>query len=128
MRLRGAAITQLRRISSIVHKEAADGFSFESAALYSKSRPNYPRESLERIRELMPTSKQLKVLEVGAGTGIPTLIHPYTPLYTTWGDVPEVAAELCLQEPESCPLLRHLSDRYGSLLHTLVLTRFLLCA
>eukprot|EP01031_Cornospumella_fuschlensis_P038581 gene38581-46902_t len=57
-----------------VHAAAVKGFNAESALLYEKGRPDYPRESLDHIISLIKSSKTdssspTAVIELGAGTG-----------------------------------------------------------
>ncbi|KAI8081819.1 S-adenosyl-L-methionine-dependent methyltransferase [Gilbertella persicaria] len=54
------------------HQTAAQGFQAQADS-YAKARPSYPQEALAFISTLLPNStKPLKVLDLGAGTGIMT--------------------------------------------------------
>lgn len=56
-----------------VHASAAKGFTAASASLYNTGRPTYTAESLQRVLEVLFSSKTensaATVLELGAGTG-----------------------------------------------------------
>lgn len=52
-----------------VHRAAATGFA-QGAGVYAASRPDYPGESLDWLRDRMAIGPHSHVAEVGAGTGI----------------------------------------------------------
>jgi SAM-dependent methyltransferase len=52
-----------------VHRAAATGFA-DGADIYAASRPSYPGEALDWLRDRMSIGPDSRVVEVGAGTGL----------------------------------------------------------
>ncbi|KIK45863.1 hypothetical protein CY34DRAFT_77005 [Suillus luteus UH-Slu-Lm8-n1] len=63
-----------------VHPNAHAGFATGTTEYYDRVRPSYPANCLSYVRSQLPNSKSpLKIVEIGAGTGIFTralLTHP----------------------------------------------------
>ncbi|KAF8522242.1 S-adenosyl-L-methionine-dependent methyltransferase [Hysterangium stoloniferum] len=66
-------------MSVSVHRVAKEGFGEGTNELYDRARPSYPPSALAAIKSALNPSAPVKVLELGAGTGIFTkafLAHP----------------------------------------------------
>ncbi|KAL6306611.1 S-adenosyl-L-methionine-dependent methyltransferase [Sparassis latifolia] len=62
-----------------VHSVAKAGFGTGTNELYDRARPSYQAAALSHIRNTLPASAPLNIVEIGAGTGIFTralLAHP----------------------------------------------------
>ncbi|KAN0123741.1 S-adenosyl-L-methionine-dependent methyltransferase [Russula decolorans] len=65
--------------SDSVHTIARSGFADGTNELYDRARPSYPSDALKYIRQEVPVSGSLNIVEIGSGTGIFTraiLAHP----------------------------------------------------
>jgi len=63
------SITPRHRGIAYVHSIAEQGF--QNASLYEASRPTYPTDVVDEMRSLLPrTQAPLRILELGAGTGL----------------------------------------------------------
>ena len=77
-----------------VHRAAATGFA-DGADIYAASRPAYPAEALDWLRDRLAIGAGIRVVEVGAGTGIFTRLLLETGASVLATDpVPEMLAHL----------------------------------
>lgn len=77
-----------------VHRAAAKGFA-DGADIYAASRPAYPAEALDWLRDGMAIGPDSRVVEVGAGTGLFTRLLLATGAAVVATDpVPEMLAHL----------------------------------
>lgn len=71
--VKGSANIRIISKFRFLHSTAVKGFTAESASKYETGRPSYSVESLDRIIEVVfsskPDSDEAKILELGAGTG-----------------------------------------------------------
>lgn len=82
-----------------VHRAAATGFA-DGADIYAASRPAYPTEALDWLRDRMEIGPDSRVVEVGAGTGLFTRLLLDTGAAVVATDpVPEMLAHLASTLP-----------------------------
>ncbi|MGN6817616.1 MAG: methyltransferase domain-containing protein [Sphingomonas sp.] len=86
-------------MSDGVHRAAATGFA-DGADIYAASRPGYPAEVLDWLRDCLAIGPDSKVVEVGAGTGLFTRLLVDTGASVVATDpVPEMLAHLASTLP-----------------------------
>ncbi|KDQ18474.1 hypothetical protein BOTBODRAFT_28848 [Botryobasidium botryosum FD-172 SS1] len=56
-------------IMSTIHKVARSGYTWGTNDLYDRARPSYPSQALTTLHASLPESSELKILEIGSGTG-----------------------------------------------------------
>jgi SAM-dependent methyltransferase len=86
-------------VTTGVHRAAATGFA-DGADIYAASRPAYPGEALDWLRDRMAIGSGSRVVEVGAGTGLFTRLLLETGAAVVATDpVPEMLAHLASTLP-----------------------------
>ena len=86
-------------VTTSVHRAAATGFA-QGAGVYAASRPDYPAEALDWLRDRMAIGSASRVVDVGAGTGLFTrlLLEVGASVLAT-DPVPEMLAHLASTLP-----------------------------
>ncbi|KIY72187.1 S-adenosyl-L-methionine-dependent methyltransferase [Cylindrobasidium torrendii FP15055 ss-10] len=78
-----------------VHSVAEAGFGTGTNELYDRARPSYQADALAAIKVAVPSKEPLKVVELGAGTGL------FTRAFLKHPDFAESIAEIKALEPSA---------------------------